>query len=144
MSNANRRNGRKARARGQPIAALRLDRSPLSNERHPLAGRPSSVDAADIAFESPSGDCFVVLNCRGDCWDGDEWVKDWWRAIHFRRPDPAYELCDQAAREAERRTGVVGVVCYIPAGTPASARVAPFPDLSQVDLRDLARSPEVC
>lgn len=144
MSNENKPSGRKPKARGRPIAGVRLDGSLLSNEQRSPAVHARRVEAVGISCEPPKGDCFVVLNCRGECWDGDGWVKGWWRAIHFRRPDPAYELCDQAAREAERRTGVVGVVCYIPAGTPALARIAPFPDLSQVDLRDLARRPEVC
>lgn len=92
----------------------------------------------------PQGDCFVVVNCRSECWDGRRWVREWTQAVQFRRPDPAYELCETAAREAERFTGVAGVVCYIPPGTPAGFVLAPFPDLSQVDLRAFARKPEVC
>lgn len=90
------------------------------------------------------GDCFVVVNSRGHCWDGESWIEDWCRAVQFRRPDPAYELCEQAAKEAETLTGVPSAVCYLPPGTPASLALAAFPDLSQVDLRDLARKPEVC
>lgn len=90
------------------------------------------------------GDCFVVVNCRGECWDGSRWVLQWSDGVQFRRPDAAYELCEQAAREAERVTGIVAGVCYIPPGMPASLGLFPFPDLSQVDLRDLALKPEVC
>ncbi len=90
------------------------------------------------------GDCFVVVNCRGQCWDGARWVALWSDGVQFRRPDPAYELCEQAAREAERVTGIAGTVCYIPPSTPASLVLSPFPDFSQVDLRDLALKPEVC
>jgi hypothetical protein len=94
-------------------------------------------------LRSALGDCFVVVNRRGECWDGKRWVTLWCDAIQFRRPDPAYELCEQAAREAERVSSITGAVCYIPPGsTPVP--LSPFPDLSQVDLRDLARSPEVC
>lgn len=80
----------------------------------------------------------------GKCWNGAEWVADWGDATQFRRPDPAYELCEAAAREAEEVTGIAGMVCYIPSGTPASLVLSPIPDLSQVDLRDFARKPEVC
>ena len=83
-------------------------------------------------------DCFVVVNCHGECWDGESWVELWSKAMQFRRPSPAYELCEQAARDAERITGVAGAVCYIPPGTPASLALSPFPDLSQVELRTLA------
>lgn len=93
--------------------------------------------------KSTLGDCFVVINCQGECWDGRRWVKGWTNAVQFQRPDPAYELCEQAARDAKRRTGVTGVVCYIPPDMPASAPIVPFPDLSKVDLRDLARMPAV-
>ena len=85
-----------------------------------------------------------MINCRSECWDGEQWVRGWPQAVQFRRPDPAYELCEKAAREAEQLTGQTGVVCYIPPGTLPSAPLVPFPDLSQVDLRDLARKPEVC
>lgn len=91
-----------------------------------------------------SGDCFVVVNCRGECWDGECWVKGWDDAVQFRRPDPAFELCEQMAREAEELTGVAGMVCYIAPGTPQTFTLVPFTDLSQLDLRDLARSPERC
>ncbi len=84
----------------------------------------------------------MVANGRGQCWDGEGWVAHWSGAVRFRRPDPAYELCEQAAREAERLTGVAGVVCYIPPGTPANLVLASFPLLH--DLRDLARKPERC
>lgn len=90
------------------------------------------------------GDCFIVISTRGKCWDGGGWTDSWCDAVQFRRPDPAYELCEAAAREAEQLTGVSGMVCYIPPGTPAAFMLAPIPDLSQVDLRDLARKPEVC
>ena len=90
------------------------------------------------------GDCFVVVNCRGQCWDGSRWVARWSNALQFRRPDPAYELCEATAREAEQASGVAGAVCYIQPGTPASHVLSPFPDLSQVDLRDFALKPEVC
>jgi len=94
--------------------------------------------------QSELGDCFVVVNSLGKCWDGAAWVNGWCMVLQFRRPDPAYELCQQAACEAKRLTGVAGVVCYIPPGTPASFRLVAFPDLSQVDLRDFALKPEVC
>ena len=72
------------------------------------------------------------------------WTASWCDAIQFRRPAAAYESCDEAAREAKQLTGEAGVICYIPPGTPASFILVPFPDLSQVDLRDFARKPEVC
>jgi hypothetical protein len=90
--------------------------------------------------ESRPGDCFVVVNRHGQCWDGAEWVDGWFGAIQFRRPAPAYELCEEAAREAGRSTGIVGLVCYIPAGT-ASPVLQPFPDYSAVDLRQFGRGP---
>lgn len=89
------------------------------------------------------GDCFVVVNAQGRCWDGVRWTARWCDAVQYRRPDHAYELCEQEAKAAEMATGIPGVVCYIPPGTPPLA-LFPFPDLSQVDLRDLARKPEVC
>ncbi len=98
----------------------------------------------EAAGPSGQGDCFVVVNSRGLCWDGESWIENWCRAVQFRRPDPAYELCEQTAKEAEMLTGVPSAVCYLPPGTPASLALAAFPDLSQVDLRDLARKPEVC
>lgn len=87
------------------------------------------------------GDCFIVISMEGKCWDGAGWTDSWCDAIQFRRPDPAYELCEAAAREAEQLTGVAGMVCYIPPGTPMSFVLAPIPDLSQMDLRDFARNP---
>jgi hypothetical protein len=93
---------------------------------------------------APHGDCFVVVNGRGECWDGTRWVALWSNSLQFRRPDPAYELCDQAARDACLISGVAGAVCYIPPGTPASLILSPFPDLSQVDLRALALTPKAC
>lgn len=59
------------------------------------------------------GDVFVVSNAQGECWDGERWVVGWGHALQFKRPDPAYELCEDAAREAERLTGIRGVVTYI-------------------------------
>jgi hypothetical protein len=126
---------------------LRLDDPHPANERRPPAHPAPEARAAShprVIAEPPDGDCFVVINCRSECWDGERWVGGWPQAVQFRRPDPAYELCEKAAREAERLTGVAGAVCYIPPGTPPSAPLAPFPDLSQVDLRDLARKPERC
>lgn len=105
---------------------------PLTHSAHELL----SESRRRLITEMPLGDCFVVVNCGGECWDGERWVKGWWQAVQFRRPEPAYELCERAAREAAGITGVAGLVCYIPPGTP-SISLAPFPDLSQVDLRDL-------
>jgi hypothetical protein len=90
------------------------------------------------------GDCFVVAASDGRCWGGDRWVLLWSAARQFRRPDRAYELCEREAREAGRRSGTAGMVCYIPPATPASFVLAQVPDLSQVDLRALARRPEAC
>jgi hypothetical protein len=87
-----------------------------------------------------NGECFVVVNRHGQCWDGTRWVALWTNAIRYRRPDHAYELCEQAAA-AEMVTGVAGVVCYIPPGTP-SHPFLPFRVIH--DLRDLALKPEVC
>ena len=64
-------------------------------------------------------------------------------AIQYRRPDPAYELCEMEAKAAEMATGISGSVCYIPPGMPTDT-LAPFPDLSQVDLRAFALKPELC
>ena len=113
-----------------------------------LARRPNPIPPTHpMRSSSPQpdalGDCFVVVNCHGKCWDGEMWVDDWRVAVQYRRPDHAYELCELEAKSAEMITGVAASVCYIPAGTLA-ASLAPFPDLSQVDLRDLARKPEVC
>jgi hypothetical protein len=88
-----------------------------------------------------NGDCFVVVNCHGQCWDGLRWVALWSNAVQYRRPDHAYELCEQEAKAAEMVSGVPGIVCYIPPGTPPLP-LAPFPSLH--DLRDLARKPERC
>lgn len=88
------------------------------------------------------GDCFIVINRQGKCWNGEDWTDSWCDAIQFRRPDPAYELCEAAAHEAAEFTGVAGMVCYIPPGTPASFVLSPIPDLSQVDLRDFSLKPE--
>jgi hypothetical protein len=107
------------------------------------AARPNPMGTEGSDSPEP-GDCFVVANSRGQCWDGAAWVDGWCGGLQFRRPSPAYELCESAAREAARTTGVAGMVCYIPPGTPAGFVLAPFPDLSQVDLRDFARKPEVC
>jgi hypothetical protein len=92
------------------------------------------------------GDCFVVVNSRGQCWDGLRWVALWSNAVQFRRPDPAYELCEGAVHEAEQATGVAGAVCYIPPGTPSELLLSPFPNLSHLDLREfgLAPTPEAC
>ena len=89
------------------------------------------------------GDCFVVVNRHGHCWDGTEWVAHWRKAIQYRRPDHAYELCEMEAKAAEMATGISGSVCYIPPGTSSHA-LTPFPDLSQVDLRAFALKPELC
>ncbi len=115
------------------------DHLPLAHPAHDILCETRRLLLADT---SP-GDCFVVVNCGGECWDGERWVKGWRQAVQFRRPEPAYELCERAAREATEITGVAGLVCYIPPGMPSIA-LAPFPDLSQVDLRDFARKPEVC
>lgn len=160
MRNQNKKNGRRPKARGQPRpqkpkrcqrlltqAALRLYEPLPVSESCALTHSAAEVHSAGrprVIAELPEGDCFVVINCRSECWDGERWARGWTQAVQFRRPDPAYELCEKAAREAEQLTGVVGVVCYIPPGTLPSAPLVPFPDLSQVDLRDLARKPEVC
>lgn len=164
MIDRNRKSRRAAGHRGQPGSAhglpkakrrmrlpvqtrLSLDDSLPANHRHALAQSATDVCAANRLRQVdgiPQGDCFVVINGRGECWDGVRWIALWSDAVQFRRPDPAYELCQQSAREAERVTGIAGTVCYIPPGTPASLVLSPFPDLSQVDLRDLARRPEVC
>lgn len=160
MRNDNKKTGRQPKARGRPRpvgpkrrrrlpvqAAPRLDEPLPANEHRALAHSAPEVRPAGrpwVVAGLPQGDCFVVANCRSECWDGERWVGGWTQAVQFRRPDPAYELCETAAREAEQLTGVAGVVCYIPPGTPAGFALAPFPDLSQVDLRDFARRPEVC
>ena len=82
------------------------------------------------------GDCFVVINSQGQCWDGEEWIDSWCSAVQFRRPLPAYELCSEIALEAERISGIIGMVCYIPLGTPTSFMLEAFPDYSRVELRD--------
>lgn len=122
---------------GTRAVPARPPAAPLSTAVRP---RPNKASAA---APPQTGDCFVVVNCRGQCWDGATWVDRWDKALQFRRPSSAYELCDSAAREAERMTGVAGMVSYIPPGTPPVS-LAPFPDLSQVDLRDFALKPEVC
>ena len=102
---------------------------------------------ADITEQQKAtGDCFVVVNSRGRCWDGMAWIDGWYLAVQFRRPDPAYEMCDEAAADAEGLTGIPGMVCYIPPGTPVSLLLQPFPDYSTVDLRVLGRPPlpEAC
>jgi hypothetical protein len=126
---------------------LSLDDSLPANLRHPLTQSGADVCTANrlrLVDGIPQGDCFVVGNCRGECWDGARWVALWSDAVQFRRPDPAYELCEAAALEAKQLTGEAAMVCYIPPGTPAFFVLAPIPDLSQVDLRDFARKPEVC
>jgi hypothetical protein len=95
-------------------------------------------------IEVLQGDCFVVVNRRGECWDGEYWVASWTDGVQFRRPDPAFELCEELAREAEELSGEAGVVCYIVPGTPMTFALVPFTDLSQTDLRDFARKPERC
>ena len=90
------------------------------------------------------GDCFVVVSSRGRCWTGSEWAQGWIDGLKFRCPGPAFELCEETAREAEAITGIHGMVCYIPAGTPPGLVLVAFPDFSEVDLRHLARRPEVC
>lgn len=138
----------KRRRVGLPVQArLCLDESLPANEHYPLAQLPSDVHTStcwQLIDGMPEGDCFVVVNFRGQCWDGTRWVALWSDGVQFRRPDPAYELCEQAAQEAEHATGIAATVCYIPPGTPASHVLCPFPDFSQVDLRDLALKPEVC
>lgn len=139
--------GPKRRLRLPVQAACRQDEPFPANEYRPLAHSASEVRCAGcpwVIAKLPEGDCFVVVNCHSECWDGERWTRGWTQAVQFSRPDPAYELCEKAAREAEQLTGVAGVVCYIPPGTLPSAPLVPFPDLSQVDLRDLARKPEVC
>lgn len=159
MFDRNRKNRRAAGCREQPgpsdeppKAKRRRMRLPVHarlslDDSLPVNGHPLSAQSGSgvrLIDGIPQGDCFVAVNCRGECWDGTRWVALWSDAVQFRRPDPAYELCEQAAREAERATGIAGVACYIPPGTPASLVLLPFPDLSQVDLRDLALKPEVC
>jgi len=116
--------------------------------RIPLDSEPPISVAGDLPPQlSPivgEGDCFIVISKRGKCWNGEKWLSSWCEGLQFRRPEPAYELCAAAAREAEQITGEGGMVCYIPSGTPASFVLVPIPDLSQVDLRDFARKPEVC
>lgn len=80
------------------------------------------------------GDCFVVINNQGKCWDGTTWVNLWSQALQFRRPDPAYEMCEQEAGKARSQTGIKGVVAYITADASEEA-LDPFEDLSDVDLR---------
>jgi hypothetical protein len=124
------------------VARLRKGaRIPLVRELSP----PSHVvDSLLPQPAVPEGDCFIVINRRGQCWDGVSWTASWCDAVKFRRPDPAFELCEEAAGEAEQTTGESGMVCYIPPDTPASFLLAAIPDLSQVDLRDFARKPDVC
>lgn len=131
----------------RPVAGRVIRPGLIDARREPAApvrtfARPKTVGKAGSPQSKP-GDCFVVVNGRGQCWGGVAWVDGWCNALQFRRPTPAYEMCERAAREAERMTGVAGVVCYIPPGTPPTS-LAPFPDLSQVDLRDFARNPDVC
>lgn len=131
------------------IGRNRIIRRANGHREQPGSDVQSSADVSvanrlRLVDEMPQGDCFVVVNCRGECWDGSQWIALWTNAVHFRRPEPAYELCEAAAREAKELTGEAGMVCYLPPGTPASFVLAPVPDLSQVDLRDFARKPEVC
>jgi hypothetical protein len=165
MIDRNRKSRRAAGHRGQPGSAhdppkakarrmrlpvhtsLSLDDSLPANNHLPLAQSAAELFASSRLrpIDGVSqGDCFVVVNGRGECWDGARWVALWSDAVQFRRPDPAYEFCEAATREAKELTGEAGMVCYIPPGTPASFVLAPIPDLSQVDLRDFARKPEVC
>lgn len=99
--------------------------------------------AAAITVPSVGGDCFVVVNRHGACWGGSAWVPLWCDALQFRRPDHAYELCEQEAKHAEMLLGVPGSVCYIPPGTPALP-LAPFPPLHDLRGLGLARRPERC
>jgi hypothetical protein len=86
--------------------------------------------------EMPEGDCFVVVNAKGECWDGKAWAANWGRALKFRRPAPAYEMCVEEARGAEQQTGVKGLAAYIPPGA-SDTRLDGFEDPSDVVLRDL-------
>lgn len=105
--------------------------------------RPLTQPTTPELRHATAGDCFVVVNCLGQCWDGETWVTLWCDAVQYRRPDHAFELCEQEAKSAEMVTGMAASVCYIPLGT-LPLPLAPFPDLSQVDLRDFARKPERC
>ena len=101
------------------------------------------VTATEEDSQATPGDCFVVVNRHGRCWDGAKWIDGWCGAVQHRRPEHAFEVCEQEAKAAEMATGIAGSVCYIPPGTPDHA-LAPFPDLSHVDLRDFALRPELC
>lgn len=88
-------------------------------------------------FAAPAktdGGCFVVVSESGECWSGESWVPLWAGAMQFRRPGPAYEQCAEAARAAEERTGVAGMVNYLPTGFPL-APLAPYRNHFCKDLR---------
>jgi hypothetical protein len=110
------------------------------SNRMRTAAKPDTPEQK-VAERSIPGDCFVVVNSQGQCWDGAKWVALWCDAIQHRRPEHAYELCEAEAKAAEMVAGVAASVCYIPPGTPPFP-LAPFPVLH--DLRGLARNPDRC
>jgi hypothetical protein len=94
---------------------------PAAPQREILQGVATSrTNSRAAACPTAEGDCFEVINSRGEYRDGIGWVPGWDGAIQFRLPTPAHEMCDVATREAKRLTNVSGVVGYIPPGTPSS------------------------
>ena len=101
---------------------------PAAPQRELFQGVATSrTNSRAAACPTAEGDCLVVINSRGEYRDGIGWVLGWDGAFQFRLPTPAYEMCDVAAREAQRQTNVSGAVGSIPPGTPASVVPHSFP-----------------
>jgi hypothetical protein len=44
-------------------------------QQQPEAGRPKGAVPEEQKEAEPKGECFVVINPDGLCWDGAKWVK---------------------------------------------------------------------
>src|SRR6266481_1434230 len=73
----------KKRRRLPARAGLLLDDAVPANEHRLAQSGPEirSDDSLWLIAGAPQGDCFIVINCRGECWDGERWVKGWRQAV---------------------------------------------------------------
>jgi hypothetical protein len=80
--------------------------------------KPPMEGLPDRPPTSVEGNCFVVVNDLGQVWDGNEWVKTWPYGLQYRRPDPAYEMCDEERQRAHKLTGRPTYVFYVTSFLP--------------------------
>ena len=117
--------------------------TPTANVSTVTQPEPADKKASE---ESELGDCFVVVNSRGQCWSGRLAGRCVEHGPSVPPPGPCLRVCAPASSPRGGADYRRGRAWWLhPARHARLARPwPPSPTLSQVDLRDFARKPEVC